>query len=523
MTKNKKKITIEVHNLGKSFYGVSVLKGINLTLNSGEVHAVVGANGAGKSTFIKILSGVFQHYSGEITIGGKKVFLDSPLKAFSEGISTVYQEVETALIPHFTVAENLFLFHKRKSKWITQNSLLREAKKRLENSKIPFELNLTSNASELSVAEKQILIVTRALLFSKMMNFIIFDEPTASLSFKETKELFDIIRMLREENIGIIYISHRMPEVFEIADKVTVFRNGQKIKTHDIKEITNKDIVSEMFGNIEMKVDKALSSKKHSTEHERVFSVNKLYREGKVDNVSFYVKSEEILGITGLVGAGKTELAETIYGITPSQSGKIFLEEKEVSISKPTEAIKHGIFLIPEERHKSGLILDKNISWNMALSSFKLLSRGTFVREKPIQRISKNFIKKLRVECRGTQQIVNTLSGGNQQKVSISKFLVREHLNGAKVFIFDEPTKGIDIKAKEEIYVLARELSYEGYGVIFISSDIDEVVKVADRILVMYNHQIVGEVKRESGTMNREKVLYLAANGTNEKESERVK
>ncbi len=237
MTKSEKRIAIEVHNLGKSFYGVSVLRNINLTLNSGEVHAIVGANGAGKSTFIKILSGVFTHYNGEIIIDGKKVFLDSPLKAFSEGISTVYQEVETALIPYFTpyftVAENLFLFHKSKSVWITQSSLLREAKRRLKNSKIPFELNLKRRASELSVAEKQILIVTRALLFSKMMNFIIFDEPTASLSFKETKELFDIIRMLREENVGIIYISHRMPEVFEIADKVTVFRDGQKIKTHD--------------------------------------------------------------------------------------------------------------------------------------------------------------------------------------------------------------------------------------------------------------------------------------------------
>ena len=509
MNKDKDQIVITIDNLKKTFSGVPVLKGIDLVLRSGEVHAIVGANGAGKSTFIKVISGVFPHYSGTIRINGKEVFLDSPLKAFDAGISTVYQEVDTALIPYFTVAENLFLFHKRKDKWVTQSAFLHESQKVLESSNLSFSLPLKRKVSMLSVAEKQILIVTRALLFSEFMNFIIFDEPTASLSLKETRELFDMIRTLRKENIGVIYISHRMPEIFDIADKVTVFRDGHKIKTHDVKEITSKDIVHEMFGDVEMG--------KFSTENafignKKALTVSELYRENRVDGVSFCVKNGEILGITGLVGAGKTELAEVLFGITPAQGGKIMLEEKEIHISKPSEAIEQGIFLVPEERHKSGLILDRSISWNMALSNFKLLSSGVIVKERLVQKISQKFIKDLKVVCKGPKQVVNTLSGGNQQKVSIGKFLVRDYLSGAKVFIFDEPTKGIDVEAKEEIYILMRELSSKGYGIIFLSSDIDEVIKVADRLLVMYNHRIVGETERKD--INREKVLHLAASGT---------
>ncbi|MDK2843093.1 MAG: simple sugar transport system ATP-binding protein [Anaerophaga sp.] len=508
MSENRS-VEITTHKLKKTFPGVQALKGVDMVLHSGEVHAIVGANGAGKSTFAKVLSGAYPHYEGEVRINGEEVLLNSPVKAFDAGISTVYQEVDTALIPYFTVAENLFLLNqdfRRKNKWVSQTTFLRQARKMLRNIKIPLDVNLNRRVSTLSVAEKQLLVIVRALLSNA--RFIIFDEPTASLGPQEAATLFDVIRALKKQNIGIIYISHRMPEVFGIADKITVFRDGQKVGTYNVGEVTVNDVVRAMLGK---NVDQHFT-KRSAEIGGKILEVHNLYREGEVDRVSFHVRKGEILGITGLVGAGKTELARTLFGATPPDDGDIILDGKKVSISKPSDAINLGVFLIPEDRRKEGLIVDKDIEWNMILPSFKFFSDIMgFVHQNRTRKVTKEFIKKLKVACYGPNQIVKNLSGGNQQKVVVGKWLVRDSLCNARVLIFDEPTKGIDIGAKEEIYTLMENIAAQGYGIIFISSDIDEVIKISDRVLVMYKHQIVGELDREE--VNQEKVLHLATGG----------
>lgn len=510
----KDSMEIIVKGLAKSFAGVKALKDINITLNSSEIHAIVGANGAGKSTFAKTLSGVYPEYEGEIKINGQKVILDSPLKALEFGINTVYQEVGETLIPYFSVAENLLLIKQKylqKKYYVSEAYFIKEAEDALNkiNFKLPFDVRRIT--STLSISEKQLLVIIRALLSGA--KYMIFDEPTASLGPQDSAALFSLIRSLKKIGVGILYISHRMPEIFEIADKITVFRDGQRIDTFKTKRSNVNEIVHTMLGrdiNESHHVERRNSNFKND---DILLSVRSLYLQGVVGPVSFDLKRGEILGITGLVGAGKTELVTALYGSRKVDDYDVYLENKKLHIKNVKDAVAEGIYFIPEDKRKQGLIIAEDIEWNLTLSSLKFFANFFgVVRKNLTQKWTKEFIGKLNITCNGPRQTVKNLSGGNQQKVVIGRWLIRKELKDAKVLIFDEPTVGIDVGAKEEIYKLTEDIALkEGCGVIFVSSDVSEVIRISDRILVMYKQKIVGEIERRTATSK--KILYLAAGG----------
>lgn len=497
-------------NLSKTFPGVQALKDVDMILRSGEIHALVGANGAGKSTFAKILSGVYTNYEGKISINGRDVYINSPTKALEHGISTVYQEVDAALVPYFTVAENLFLVNKKDEKNIivSQQYFTNKAESVLKklNIKLDFDINLPVN--KLSVAEKQLLLIAKALIHES--KFIIFDEPTSSLGPQEIAALFEAIRFLKTNGVGILYISHRMPEVFEIADKISVLRDGEKVGTFTKDEVTVEKIVKSMLGDEKRKFE-ARSVEKSASER-KLLEVLQLHKKDEVGPLSFYVREGEILGITGLVGAGKSELVTTLYGARSSDVLDIKLEDIKVNIRTPKDAIDNKIYFVPEERRKQGLILNEDVEWNFMLPNFREFSNILgMMKQKPMEKVSQEFINELGIKCFSSKQKVGKLSGGNQQKVVVGRWLIREKLRGAKVIIFDEPTVGIDVGAKEEIYKLVEEIANDGHGVIFVSSDIDEVLRIADRIIVMYKGKIEGELDRDKATS--ENILTLATGG----------
>lgn len=513
MTSESMEITVK--GLTKSFAGVRALKDINITLSSNNINAIVGANGAGKSTFVKILSGVYPEYGGEIEVNGQKVIFDSPLKVLKFGINTVYQEVDETLVPYFSTAENLFLVEQkclRRKYYVSEAYFIRKAEDALNkiNFRLPFDVR--RRASTLSVSEKQFLIIAKILLSGA--RFIMFDEPTASLGPQDSAALFAVIKSLKERGVGILYISHRMPEVFEIADKITVFRDGQKIDSFETKRSNVNEIVHAMLGrdiNENQHIERKNVNFKNNDILLSVRSLHLKYGDN-VGPVSFDLKKGEILGITGLVGAGKTELVTALYGSRKVDDYDVYLENKKLYVKSVKDAVAEGIYLVPEDRRKLGLIVGEDIEWNSTIPSLKyFMNFFGIVRRNLTRKWTKELIAKLNIVCDGPQQAIKNLSGGNQQKVVIGKWLIRKELKDAKVFIFDESTTGIDIGAKEEVYKLVEDIASKGCGVIFVSSDIKEVIRIADRILVMYKHKIVGEMGRQAATSK--KVLYLAAGG----------
>lgn len=502
-------VTLRAVNLGKSFPGVRALDGVDLEIKSGEVHALVGANGAGKSTFAKILAGAYESYDGEVRMNERPISLHSPASALQAGICPVHQEVDTVLVPHLSVAENLFLFEQASPKgrtWVNWGEVNRRANDLLERTGIKVSFDATTRVSELSLAEKQLLVIIRAVLFGS--KFIIFDEPTAALGLHEAGFLFETIRSLRARGMGILYISHRMPEVFDIADKITVFRDGRKVTTVKTKDVTVQEVVGFMLGK---SVDQQYQKEPGSI-GEEILSVRRLHKANKVDCVSFGLRRGEILGITGLVGAGKTELARVLFGADVRDSGEVWLEGRQIDVHSPRDAVRNGIFLIPEERRQQGLLVGENVGFNLSLPSVDAFS-GVFgfMRKRAEAKRVLDTIRRLHIVCSGPGQLVANLSGGNQQKASIGKWVLRSWVRKGKVFIFDDPTKGVDIGAKAEIYRLMEELAGEGYGVIFMSPDIDEIIGISDRILVMYHHRIVAELSRDSATP--EQILRFATGG----------
>jgi len=513
MTDGSMEITVK--GLTKSFTGVRALKDINITLSSNDINAIVGANGAGKSTFAKILSGVYPEYGGEIEINRQKVIFNLPSKALEFGINTVYQEVDEALVPYFSVAENLFLVEQkyaRRRYYVSEAYFIRKAEDTLNkiNLRLPFDVR--RRASTLSVSEKQLLIIAKILLSGA--RFIIFDEPTASLGPQDSAALFATVKSLKKRGVGILYISHRMPEVFEIADRITVFRDGQKVDTFETRKTNVNEIVHAMLGrgiNENQHIERKNINFKNNDILLSVRSLHLKYSDN-VGPVSFDLKRGEILAITGLVGAGKTELVTALYGSRKVDDYDVYLENKKLYIKSVKDAVAEGIYLIPEDRRKLGLIFGEDIEWNSTLPSLKFfVNFFGIVRRNLARKWTKEFITKLNIVCDGPQQAIKNLSGGNQQKLVIEKWLIRKELKDAKVFIFDEVTTGIDIGAKEEVYKIVEDIASKGCGVIFVSSDIDEVIRIADRILVMYKDKIVGEMGRQAATS--EKVLYLATGG----------
>jgi len=473
-----------VIKLKKSFPGVIALDEIDLEIYKGEVHALVGENGAGKSTLIKLVVGAYKKDSGEVYFDNQKVEFASPAQAFQSGLSVIYQE--NSLIPQLTVLQNIFLGVEQFTSLgiINEKEIYRQY---LQITKqLGFELSPDEKVRNLGVAEQKLVEILKALIHKA--KFIIMDEPTASLSENEIEHLFKIITELKSNQISILYITHILDEVFRIADRITVLRDGKKINTVFTREVDREKVITMMVGESLKNAYTSTFSKRKKSQ-KAVLKVENLKRRPRVNDISFIAFAGEVLGITGLRGAGKTELSRLIFGADRLESGKIIIDNQPIRFHTPLDAVNHGISLIPEDRKKDALILMLELYKNITLPTLEQFSPGGVISRDKEFTATKKAIEKLDIKTSGIRQVTKYLSGGNQQKVAISKWLQAK----PKVLIMDEPTQGIDVKAKIEIYHIVQKLAESGVCIIFISSEVSEVVKVSDRILVLSNGEITGE------------------------------
>ncbi len=483
---------LQLEGSSNSFSGVRALEYARLDLMLGEVHALRGENGAGKSTMIKIVSGVYRPDAGEVRVNGAAVAFNSTHDAQRQGIATIYQEL--SLYPELTVAENIFMSHPPKNRlgMIRWGEVNRRAREVLESLRIT-DMDVTRKVGGMSVCIRQRVEISKAL--SQNARILIMDEPTASLSEADVQRLFEIVRLLRERGVGIIYISHRMEEVFLLADRVTVLRDGHYVDTRPVKDVTEPQLIQMMVGRT---IDQ-LFPKLETTLGKPVLEVRNLNAGSLTRDVSFTVRSGEIVGMAGLVGSGRSETAQVIFGINRPVSGEILIDGSAVQVKSPVDAMKLGIAYVPEDRGLQGLIRPMPVRENVSLASLKNLSRRSFIDFGGEQRLAEETVRKLNIRAYSTRQIVNKLSGGNQQKIVVGKWLARE----PKLLIVDEPTRGIDVGAKAEIHRLMSELAQRGLGILMISSELPEVLGMSDRILVMREGRLVGEFQRGEAEQER--------------------
>ncbi|NJO36268.1 MAG: sugar ABC transporter ATP-binding protein [Rhizobiales bacterium] len=476
---------LELRKINKSFPGVRALNDVEFDVLAGEVHALLGENGAGKSTLIKIISGVYQPDSGSLTVDGKAVRFQSPLAAQAAGIATIYQEL--LLFPALTVAENILMGHPPRSRFggIDWPAMRRKAAELLESLDI-HDLDPTEIVGSLSIGNRQRVEIAKAL--SRDARILIMDEPTAALTEADVARLFDIVRKLRERDAGIIYISHRLEEVFELADRVTVLRDGTYVGTKPVGETSRGDLISMMVGRT---ID-TLFPKKQVGLGGVVLDVVGLDRPPQTKDVSFSIRSGEIVGLAGLVGSGRSELAQTIFGITPADKGDIFFSGEKVTIKDPGKAKSLGIAYVPEDRGLQGLIRPMTLRENISLSILERLVNGIFVNQRNERKLAKDAIERFGIRASSTEQVVNKLSGGNQQKAVLAKWLA----TNPRLLIMDEPTRGVDVGAKAEIHRLMGELVERGLAILMISSELPEIIGMSDRILVMREGRVVAEFAR---------------------------
>ena len=486
---------LELQNITKIFPGVRALDKVQFDLKPGEIHALMGENGAGKSTFIKVITGVHQAEEGEMFLNGEKVHFKNTKDAQKAGIAAIYQHVTA--YPHLTVAENIFMgHHKKKYGMVQWNWMYAEAANYL--AELNADFSSRTIMGNLSVAQQQMVEIAKAL--SMNARILIMDEPTAALTKRESEELYRIARKLRDEGVSIIFISHRFEDMYALASRVTVFRDAKYIGTYDVDGITNADLITAMVG----REIKDLFPKPEIEIGEEVLRVEGLNRTGFFKDVSFSVHKGEILGLTGLVGARRTEVVQTIFGVEKFASGKIFLEGKEVHIKNASDAIRQGIGLLPENRQTEGLILDWGIGRNITLPELKSYVNKLFLQEKTERSTSRELAERVDTKAVTIFDKASSLSGGNQQKVVVAKALGSDF----KVLILDEPTKGVDVGAKAAIYEIMGELAQQGYAIIMISSEMPEILGMCDRIVVMCEGRVTGELSRAEAT--QEKILELA-------------
>ena len=486
---------LTLSGITKMFPGVLALDSVDFELRPGEVHGICGENGAGKSTLIKILSGAYRPDKGEIVFEGETLRSLTPVAAFDLGIHTIYQE--NTLIPYLTVAENLHVGQEPvKGRFIDWNTMWSETETTIERLKI--NINPRSLCINLGIAEQQTVQIAKALIHN--CKVIVMDEPTSSFGKAEIDNLFRIIRMLREEGKSIIYISHHLDEVFEIADRITVLRDGKYIKTFNAKEVDKATLIDNMVGRILSKD----YDKTGITVGGESFRVEGLSRGNVVKDISFSARRGEILGIYGMVGAGRTEMARLIFGVDKKTSGKVFVNGKNVTPKRPEDAIKAGVAFITEDRRKSGLIIIQSIENNIVLPALMQL-KGLFVFPKIVETLGNRMMGELKIKAPSGKTVVENLSGGNQQKVVVAKWL---NVN-ADVYIFDEPTRGIDVGAKQEIYRLIHMLCEKGCAIIMVSSDMEELLGMSDRIVVLCEGRTEGILNKED--FSQETVLSLAS------------
>jgi len=479
---------VELHGIDKSFAGFAALKGVDFDVRAGEVHALLGENGAGKSTLIRIIAGAHVPDRGEIRIGGEVVRLSSPRDARRRGIATVYQEL--LLFPDLTVAENIFL-GKAPRRWgrIDWAAMRAKARALLEDLD-SRDLDVDAKVGGLSVASRQRVEIAKAL--SQDPRVLVMDEPTTSLAQGDVERLMAIVRRLRERGVGVVYVTHRLQEIFALADRVTVLRDGARIGTRPIAEVTEAGLISMMVGR---PIDQ-LFPKLDAPLGKTLLEVKGLSYRRAVRDVSLSVRAGEILGIAGLVGSGRTELALTLFGITPATSGEIRVDGKAVVIDSPRVARDLGIAYIPEDRGLQGLIRTQTLRENVSLPVLDRISYATIVDRRAEERRAREAIDRLGIRARGTDQIARQLSGGNQQKVVVAKWLGTE----PRILIMDEPTRGIDVGAKAEIHALMSKLAQQGLGIVMISSELPEVLGMADRVLVMSGGSAVAAFERAEAT-----------------------
>lgn len=492
-------VLLQLIGITKRFSGVLALDSVDMEVMSGEVHGLTGENGAGKSTLIKILTGAYTPDRGEIIFDNKKLEQLTPLKAMNEGIACIYQELN--LIPNLTVVENIFLgrelYKVKNFKVLDRKKMLREAETLLKELGLNFDPR--KRTGDLGVGQQQMVEICKAVHSNAKL--IIMDEPTSSLSEHEAEELFRIIAQVKAKGVTVVFISHRLDEVKRICDSVTVLRDGRKVVSMSIDAASVDDIIRYMVGrDIVNKYPKM-----KQPWGEEALSVEGLERKGVLHNISFKVHTGEILGISGLVGAGRTEMARAITGADKIDAGVIKLFGKEVKIKSPRDSINAGIAFLPEDRKNQGLILIQTILFNTSLVRLDRYTSFSFLKLRSIRQMVEKIASELRLRATNVNSVVGELSGGNQQKVVIAKWL----LTKAKVFIFDEPTRGIDVGAKVEVYNLINELIAKGAAVIIICSEMDEVIGMADRILTMHEGRITAEFSQEEAT--QEKILYAAS------------
>lgn len=496
-----KKYLVELKNINKSFFNVSALNNVSFNLKKGEVHALVGENGAGKSTLMKILTGIYSKDSGEIFVKGKQELINNVIDSMNLGIAMIHQELN--LIEDLTVAQNIFIGREKEfSSPFFQNDKIINERARDLCKEIGINVEPDMLVREMSVAQQQMVEIIKAV--SSDADIIIMDEPTASLTLDEINDLFEIIKKLKEKNKGIIYISHRLEELFEISDRVSVMRDGLMIGTSPIEELTEDLIIKKMVGR-EILIEPPVFDEEQFGKI--ALEVNNLSSGNMVKDVSFSMRFGEIVGFAGLVGAGRSETMKTIFGAYEKDSGEIKVDGQVVNIKQPSDAVNLNIAYLSEDRKREGIHTTQTIFENISLPKMSKYIKAKFLLdiEKEIQNADK-MVELLDVKTTSSKQLLQYLSGGNQQKVVIAKWLSSD----SKIIIFDEPTRGIDVGAKDQIYDLVKELANEGHAIIVVSSEMQEIIRLCNRVYVMSEGRITGELS--SKNISQEKIMNLAVN-----------
>ena len=488
-------VVLHCEKIDKIYPGTKALDQVSFDLLKGKVNVLIGENGAGKSTLMKMIAGIEQPSAGKMYMDGQEVYFKDTNAARAKGIGIIHQEL--SLFPNMTVYQNIFMGHEiKKNHMIQWKAMNEEANKLLKQLNADFDS--TAEMGTLSVAQQQMVEIAKAL--STNAKIIILDEPTAALTRNESEKLYTLVDKLKENGVSIIFISHRFEDMYRLASRVTVFRDSQYIGTYDVNGITNADLIKAMVG----REINDLFPKPEVELGDEMLRIEHLSRTGFFKDVSFNVRAGEIVGLTGLVGAGRTEVVEAVCGITRPDEGKVFLEGKEVYIKTPSEAMEKGIILLPEDRQKEGLIMSWGLGRNVTLPVISKYAKSGFNDEKTEREISKKLLEEVDTKAVDIFQPASSLSGGNQQKVVVAKALAQE----MKVVIMDEPTKGVDVGAKAEIYAIMGDLAKKGYAIILISSEMPEILGMADRIIVMCNGRKTGELNR--GEATQEGILELS-------------
>lgn len=488
---------LEMKNINKSFFGVRALKSVSLEIRRGEIHCLIGENGAGKSTLMKILSGAYQRDSGEIVFNGKQLDTSSTLQVQQEGISIIYQEFNLASV--LSVAENIFMGREPLNKFgmIDKEKMYADTQEILD--KLGVEVSPKALVNNLSVAEQQFVEIAKALSFGAKL--IVMDEPSATLTPKELERLFAVIYDLKMKGVSIIYISHHLDELIEIGDRVTVLRDGEHVATDDVDKIDKDQIIRWMVGR-----DLTNSYPPRTvTPGKKVLEVKKLSSEGVLKDINFSLYKGEILGVAGLVGAGRTELVRALYGADPKDTGEIYLNEQLINVESPKDSIDHGIGLLPEDRKQQGVVLGQSIKNNITLAKIDKITKKILIDNGQERREVQQYIESLGVKTPSQEMLARNLSGGNQQKVVLAKWM----FTNSNILIFDEPTRGIDVGAKYEIYELMNKLTEQGKSIIMISSELPEIIGMSDRVLVMHKGRISSVYDRTE--LSQEKIMKSAA------------